>query len=159
LSRGVVGEARVRGAFWRLSGLPPLDAEARELVRAFRYEGRQRLLRRMALGGGKALEIQDASVASGSLRQLAEVLARHEATRLETGKALAVEREGVVPLWVEAGMGAAVEQPERVRHLIQMLLGIFAAHGVLALGDKPARSLGDLLTQHLELLEAEIEES
>jgi hypothetical protein len=39
-----------------------------------------------------------------------------------------------------------------------MLLGIFAAHGVLALGDKPARSVGDLLTQHLELLEAEAED-
>jgi len=35
-----------------------------------------------------------------------------------------------------------------VRHLIQMLLGIFAAHGVLALGEKPVRSVGDLLTQH-----------
>jgi hypothetical protein len=46
----------------------------------------------------------------------------------------------------------------RVRHLIQMLLGIFAAYGVLALKDKPATSVGDLLTQHLELLEAEAED-
>jgi hypothetical protein len=39
-----------------------------------------------------------------------------------------------------------------------MLLGIFAAHGVLALGDKPIHSVGDLLTQHLDLLEAEAED-
>ena len=45
-----------------------------------------------------------------------------------------------------------------MKHLIQMLLGIFAAHGVLALGDKPVHSVGDLLTQHLELLEAEAED-
>ena len=51
-------------------------------------------------------------------------------------------------------MGAGMERPEKVRHLIQMLLGIFAAHGVLALGDKPIYSVGDLLTQHLDLLEA-----
>jgi hypothetical protein len=55
-------------------------------------------------------------------------------------------------------MGALVEQPTRVRHLIQMLLGIFAARGVLALADKPAHSVGDLLTQHVELLEAEAKE-
>jgi hypothetical protein len=48
----------------------------RELVRAHRYEGRQRLLRRMALGVVKALEVQDASVASASLRALAEVVAK-----------------------------------------------------------------------------------
>jgi hypothetical protein len=52
-------------------------------------------------------------------------------------------------------MGAFLERPEKVRHLIQMLLGIFAAHGVLALGEKPIHSVGDLLTQHLDLLEAE----
>jgi hypothetical protein len=37
-------------------------------------------------------------------------------------------------------MGASFEHPEKVHHLIQMLLGIFAAHGVLALGDKPIYS-------------------
>lgn len=29
--------------------------------------------------------------------------------------------DGVVPPWVEAGMGAGVECPKKVRHLIQML--------------------------------------
>jgi hypothetical protein len=101
------------------------------------------------------------TVASASLRQLAnlaELVAGKEAQRLEARKTVAQEREGVVPPWVESGMGASIEQPEKVRHLIQMLLGIFATHGVLALGDKPARSVGDLLTQHLELLEAEADE-
>jgi hypothetical protein len=151
----------LRQAFGRLTELPPLDDVALELVRAHRYEGRQRLLRRMALGVVKALEVQDASVASASLRQLGELaerVAAKEAKRVEARKAAALEREGAVPPWVAAGMGAANEQPKKVQHLIQMLLGIFAAHGVLALGDKPARSVGDLLTQHLELLEAEAED-
>ncbi|MGO8946197.1 MAG: hypothetical protein ACLQUY_00750 [Ktedonobacterales bacterium] len=52
-----------------------------------------------------------------------------------------------------------MERPEKVRHLIQMLLGVFAAHGVLALGDKPIHSVGDLLTQHLDLLEAIAEDN
>jgi hypothetical protein len=148
----------LRRDFGRLAGASPLDADALEMVRARRYEGRQRLLRRMALGVVKALEVQDASVASASLRQLAELVGAKEAKRLEARKSAALEHEGTVPPWVEVGMGASVEQPQRVRHLIQMLLGIFAAHGVLALGDKPARSVGDLLTQHLELLEAEAED-
>jgi hypothetical protein len=85
-------------------------------------------------------------------------VATKEAKRLESRKAAAVERDGVVPPWVAAGMGASAEHPEQVQHLIQMLLGIFAAHGVLTLADKPAHSVGDLLTQHLELLEAEAED-
>src|SRR5258708_17918108 len=114
----------------------------------------------MGVGVVKALEVQDASVTSASLRQLsdlAELVATGEAERLEVRKAIAQERDASVRLWGETGMRAAIEQPTKVPHLIQMLLGIFAAHGVLALGDKPARSVGDLLTQHLELLEAEAE--
>jgi hypothetical protein len=144
----------LRRNFGRLAGVPPLDAQGVELVRAFRYEGRQRLLQRMALGVIKALEVQDASVASASLRQLVELIAVKEAEHLEKRKAMSRKQEGMVPPWVEAGMGASLEHPDKVRHLIQMLLGIFAAHGVLALGDKPIYSVGDLLTQHLDLLEA-----
>jgi len=58
-------------------------------------------------------------------------------------------------------MSTAGEQSDRVRHLLQMLLGIFAAHGVLALDRehlKPAHSVGDLLVQHLDALDAEVEE-
>jgi hypothetical protein len=148
----------LRRDFGRLAGAPPLDEEARELVRAHRYEGRQRVLRRMALGVIKALEVQDASVASASLRALADLVATKESERLEVRRTAAQAHEGAVPPWVEAGMGASVEHPERVRHLIQMLLGIFAAHGVLALGDEPIHSVGDLLTQHLDLLEAVAED-
>ena len=104
----------LRRDFARLADAPPLDAEGRELVRAHRYEGRQRLLRRMTLGVVKALEVQDASVASASLRQLGELMATKEAKRLEARKAAALEREGAVPPWVEAGMGASVEHPEKV---------------------------------------------
>jgi hypothetical protein len=38
-----------------------------------------------------------------------------------------------------------------------MLLGIFLAKGVLPLEFKPAHSVGDLLTQHLDDLEQEAE--
>jgi hypothetical protein len=41
---------------------------------------------------------------------------------------------------------------------VQMLLGVFALHGVLPLEFKPAYSVGDLLLQHLEALEQEAEE-
>jgi hypothetical protein len=41
---------------------------------------------------------------------------------------------------------------------VQMLLGIFSAHGVLPLELKPAYSVGDLLLQHLDALEQEAEE-
>ncbi len=81
----------LRRNFGVLVGAPPLDAEARELVRTHHYEGRQRLLRRMAFGVVKALEVQDASVASASLRQLGELIAAKEEKRLEARKAAAVE--------------------------------------------------------------------
>jgi len=54
-------------------------------------------------------------------------------------------------------MGAHLERAEQVRHRVQMLLGIFGARGVLPLHLKPAHSVGDLLTQHLEDLEDEAE--
>jgi len=50
-----------------------------------------------------------------------------------------------------------VEQVEQVEHRVQMLLGIFSAKGVLPLEFKPAHSVGDLLTQHLDELEQEAE--
>ncbi len=101
--------------FSRLAAAPPLESAGRELVRAHRYEGRQRLLRRMALGVIKALEVQDASVASASLRQLAEVVATKEALRLERRKAKSVKCEGTVPPWVETGMGVSLEHPGKVQ--------------------------------------------
>jgi hypothetical protein len=47
---------------------------------------------------------------------------------------------------------------EQVEQRLQMLLGIFASHGVLPLEFKPAYSVGDLLLQHLDALEQEAEE-
>jgi hypothetical protein len=44
---------------------------------------------------------------------------------------------------------------EQLEHRVPMLLGIFSAKGVLPLEFKPAHSVGDLLTQHLDELEQE----
>jgi hypothetical protein len=45
-----------------------------------------------------------------------------------------------------------------VEHRVQMLLGIFAAKGVLPLEFKPAHNVGDLLVRHLGELEQGAEE-
>jgi hypothetical protein len=55
-------------------------------------------------------------------------------------------------------MGARWEQVEALERRVQMLLGIFAARGVLPLEFKPAHSVGDLVLQHLDDLEQEAEE-
>jgi hypothetical protein len=47
---------------------------------------------------------------------------------------------------------------EQIEQRIQMLLGVFASHGVLPLEFKPAYSMGGLLLQHLDALEQEVEE-
>ena len=49
------------------------------------------------------------------------------------------------------------ERAEQVRHRVQMLLGTFGTHGVLPLEFKPAFSVGDLLSQHLDNLGTETE--
>jgi hypothetical protein len=41
---------------------------------------------------------------------------------------------------------------EQVEQRVQMLLGVFVVKGVLPLEFKPAYSVGDLLTQHLDEL-------
>jgi hypothetical protein len=64
----------------------------------------------------------------------------------------------MVPVWVEQGMGARLARVEQVRHRVQLLLGIFAARGVLPLCLKPAYNVADLLLQHLDDLEAEAEQ-
>jgi hypothetical protein len=52
-------------------------------------------------------------------------------------------------------MGARWERVEALEHRVQMLLGIFAAKGVLPLEFKPAHSVADLVVQHLGELEQE----
>ncbi len=151
----------LRAAFAQLADAPPLDEQGQALVRAKRYEGRRRLLRRMLLGVVKALEVQDASVASASLAQLQRLVnqvASLEAERLEARKQAVFATDGSVPPWIASGMGALDERPDKALHLIQMLLGICAAHGVLPLEFKPAHSVGDLLVQHLDALEVEADE-
>jgi len=54
-------------------------------------------------------------------------------------------------------MGERFSRAEQLEHRVQMLLGIFSAKGVLPLEFKPDLSVGDLLTQHLDELEQEVE--
>jgi hypothetical protein len=54
-------------------------------------------------------------------------------------------------------MGERFSRAEQLEHRVQMLLGIFSAKGVLPLELKPAHSVGDLVTQHLDELEQEAE--
>lgn len=52
-------------------------------------------------------------------------------------------------------MDARVERARLVKHEVQMLLGIFAARGVLPLELKPVYTVADLLEQHILDLEDE----
>src|SRR5262245_18738324 len=89
--------------------------------------------------------------------RLATDLVERERAHVEALRARYLELKGSVPRWVEHGMGAGVEREEQVRHRVQMLLGIFAARGVLALELKPVYSIGHLVVQHPDELEREAE--
>jgi hypothetical protein len=54
---------------------------------------------------------------------------------------------------VERGVGERLSQKEQLEHRVPMLIGVFAAKGVLPLEFKPAHSVGDLLTLRLDELE------
>jgi hypothetical protein len=66
-----------------------------------------------------------------------------------------VDRQG--PAVGARGIGARRERVEQLEHRVRMLLGIFAAKGVLPLELKPAHTVGDLIVQHLDELEHEAE--
>jgi hypothetical protein len=73
-------------------------------------------------------------------------------------------RCSIVQRWIKApnglaehGMGERFSRAEQLEHRVQMLLGVFPAKGVLPLEFKPAYSVGDLLTHHLDDLEEEAE--
>jgi hypothetical protein len=139
---------------------PPLDDDQHRLVRGARYSGKGRILRRLALGVVKSLEVADASPTSAALLTLhawVGKVAEAEAQRAAARCAYHRERFGRVPRWVQRGMGARWGRVEVLEHRVQMLLGIFAARGVLPLEFKPAHSVGDLLVQHLDELEHEAE--
>jgi hypothetical protein len=150
----------VREQFGAIAQAQPLDEDQRLLVRGARYSGKNRLLRRMALGVVKSLEVEDASPASASLMTLQrwmEKVVEKDVARITTKCQRYQERQGYVPRWVERGMGERFSRIEQLEHRVQMLLGIFSAKGVLPLEFKPAHSVGDLLTQHLDELEHEAE--
>jgi hypothetical protein len=152
---------QLRAAFGALTGVPPLDDERRQLVRGARYRGRTRLLRRMEARVIRSLEVEDASPTSAALltlRRWMERIAEKEVGSLTTKCARYVEQGKPIPAWVRAEMDERFRQVERVERRIQMLLGIFGAHGVLPLEFKPAHNVGDLLLQHLDALEEEAEE-
>jgi hypothetical protein len=152
---------QLREAFGLLAGVPPLDDEKRRLVRGARYRGRMRLLRRMEAGVIRSLEVEDASPTSTALMTLQrwmERIAEKEVERI-TAKCQRYQEQGKsVQAWVRSGMDERYRRVEQVEQRVQMLLGIFASHGVLPLEFKPAYSVGDLLLQHLDALEQEAEE-
>jgi hypothetical protein len=152
---------QLRAAFGALSGMPPLDDEKRQLVRGARYRGRMRLLRRMEAGVIRSLEVEDASPTNTALMTLQrwmERIAEKEIERITT-KCLRYQEQGrSVPAWVRTGMDERFRRMEQIEQRVQMLLGIFASHGVLPLEFKPAYSVGDLLLQHLDALEMEAAE-
>jgi hypothetical protein len=151
---------QLREAFGRLAGVPPLDDEKRTLVRGARYRGRMRLLRRMEAGVIRSLEVEDASPTSTALMTLQrwmERIAEKEVERITTKCRRYQDMGKQIPRWVRAGMDERFRRIERMEQRVQMLLGVFASHGVLPLEFKPAYSVGDLLLQHLEALEQEAE--
>jgi hypothetical protein len=153
--------AALRDQYEGVASVDPLDERASALVRGARYAGKGRILRRMLLGVIDSLEVEDAAPAAAALdalRRWADRVVEREAERAARRRARYEARYGHVPAWVERGMGAHLERAERVRHRVQMLLGIFAARGVLPLHLKPAHSVGDLLVQHLDDLEREAED-
>jgi hypothetical protein len=145
--------ALLRDEFGRVAGVEPLSDAAQQVVRGARYSGKSRILRRLLLGVTSSLEVEDASPAAAGLAELqrwSERVAAQEAERSAARRARYLEKYGSVPPWVERGMAAHLERAKQVRHRVQMLLGIFAARGVLPLHLKPAHSVGDLLVQHLD---------
>jgi hypothetical protein len=114
----------------------------------------------LALGVVASLEVEDAFPTSAALRELQrwiERVAEAEVEQLTQRCAFYLEKLGYVPRWVERGMGACWQRLEALEHRVQMLLGIFAAKGVLPLAFKPTYSVSDLLVQHLDDVEREAE--
>jgi hypothetical protein len=152
---------QLRESFGQLAGVPPLDDEKRTLVRGARYRGKMRLLRRMEAGVIRSLEVEDASPTSTALMTLQRWMERSAEKEVEriTAKCRRYHERGKsVPAWVRAGMDERFRRVEQIEQRVQMLLGIFASHGVLSLEFKPAYSVGDLLLQYLDALEQEAEE-
>jgi len=150
----------LREQFAAVAQAQPLDDDQRRLVRGSCYSGKNRILRRLALGIVKSLEVEDASPTSAALMMLQrwmEKVVEKEMARITAKCQRYQERQGNVPRWVERGMGERLSRAQQLEHRVQMLLGVFSANSVLPLEFKPAHSVGDLLTQHLDELEQEAE--
>jgi hypothetical protein len=93
-----------------------------------------------------------------TLQRWMEHIAEKEVERITTKCRRYQERGKAVPKWVLAGMDERFRRVEQIEQRVQMLLGVFASHGVLPLEFKPAHSVGDLLLQHLVGLEQDAEE-
>jgi hypothetical protein len=114
----------------------------------------------LALGVVRSLEGEYASPTSAALMTMQrwmEKAVEREVARITAKCQRFQERQGFVLRWVERGMGERFSRAEQLEHRVQMLLGIFSAKGVLPLEFKPAYSVEDLLTQHLDELEQEAE--
>jgi hypothetical protein len=131
----------------------------------------------MAAGVLASLDVADAEVAHASLLRLRESMERRaerEAERLTARRgALLARLEQKTPggldgageddlrarlAAIDAGRGLTTERAEVIRHRLQMLLGIWAAKGVLPLDITPVENVSELYWQHAEELEQLAEE-
>jgi hypothetical protein len=150
--------AQLQAQFATVAHVAPLVDDQRQLVRGARYSGKSRILRRMEQGLVTSLEVEDASPASAALLVLqrwVEQIAEREMRRITAKCERYAEQGRAIPRWVWHGMDEGFRRVEQIEQRVQMLLGIFGAHGVLPLEFKPAHSVGDLLVQHLDDLEQE----
>jgi len=101
--------AQLHAQFAEVAHAQPVDQDKRQLVRGSRYSGKSRILRRLALGVVKSLEVEDTSPTSAALMALqrwVEKVAEKEVERITAKCQRYQERQGHVPRWVERGMGA-----------------------------------------------------
>ncbi len=159
--------ATLRDEFGRVAGVAPLRPEALSVVRGARYAGRNRLLNRMAAGLLASLDVADAEIAHAALLRLSEDVekrAAREAERLATRRAaLLAQLEKETPggldgidegelrarlSVIDGGRGLLNERPDALRHRLAMLLGIWAAKGVLPLEIEPVPDVAALFRRH-----------
>jgi hypothetical protein len=164
--------ALLRAEFARMAQVPPLPPDALAVVRGARWAGRSRLLNRMAAGVLASLDVADAEVAHAALWRLREAMERRaerEAERLSARRATLLSRLGRETTGgldalgddelrarlavIDGGHGVAAERAEVIRHRLQMLLGIWAAKGVLPLEIAQIESVADLYWRHADELE------
>jgi hypothetical protein len=146
----------LRAQFATVAQVAPLTDDQRQLVRGARFRGKARILRRLEAGVINSLEVEDASPLSAALLALqrwVDKIAEREVRRITTKCERYAAANKPIPRWVWRGMDEGFQRVEQIEHRIQMLLGIFAAHGVMPLEFKPIHSVGHLLEQHLGGLE------